>query len=605
MEEQKDLTKEGPNSNVNIQQPKKPRNFIPDFMMDEDALFVHMEDKMSDQYSEDPTEVSTDVKKLPFVQNLIRENEILKERLRYFTTSYYKSLKDDALCTIAWHQIQNEYRQDLEDILAKSFKDNYYESSDDSSDSEANKNKEEINLDELSEPSVNTDNVRAAKELKGSLIDDKTTTEQSSRDNATSVDNSAVVTVMDPLPLDPSSSSEESSDSGIDESDENVEEEPPLPFEEAIKVEGLGLVKYYKGFCIDTCLHKLDYQNLSFKPWEVPYYERLLLDPLPLPPNKPIREIVSKCFNCGAPGHAFTDCPHPRDQKAISANRKKFLDASTNRIDEDDGRRYWDGESLTQKTRYGVFTPGVLSTALREALGMKVAPAVAEDAKEEGQIEASEEPPYYARMRIFGYPPGYIKFDTKPPPSGLIVHTDSKENDGQDDIQFNQNAMSVIEQATPGSQQPPTPLITYPGLHFDSQYFAQLDPENKTINRRHSAVNLPPTLPPVSFMSPAARSTTSWTKHNNSNASQPKYNFNHNHSTLYDNHQEEDMMIDESVRPSARQSDSSRKRKRSESRSRSRSRERKRRRTRSRSRSRSRESRRSSGQYSHRSHDRK
>lgn len=122
----------------------------------------------------------------------------------------------------------------------------------------------------MSEPSVNTDNVRAAKELKGSLIDDKTTTEQSSRDNATSVDNSAVVTVMDPLPLDPSSSSEESSDSGIDESDENVEEEPPLPFEEAIKVEGLGLVKYYKGFCIDTCLHKLDYQNLSFKPWEVP-----------------------------------------------------------------------------------------------------------------------------------------------------------------------------------------------------------------------------------------------------------------------------------------------------------------------------------------------
>lgn len=58
-----------------LDQPKKPRNFIPDFMMDEDALFVHMEDKMSDQYSEDPTEVSTDVKKLPFVQNLIRESK--------------------------------------------------------------------------------------------------------------------------------------------------------------------------------------------------------------------------------------------------------------------------------------------------------------------------------------------------------------------------------------------------------------------------------------------------------------------------------------------------------------------------------------------------
>ena len=97
----------------------QPTNFIPDFM-DEDALFDHMEENFDDQSSEEPSEMIADVTKLPFVQNLIRESksiipkitintyldEILKERLRYFTTSFYKSLKDDALCTIAYHQIQ-------------------------------------------------------------------------------------------------------------------------------------------------------------------------------------------------------------------------------------------------------------------------------------------------------------------------------------------------------------------------------------------------------------------------------------------------------------------------------------------------------------------
>lgn len=100
-------------------------------------------------------------------------------------------------------------------------------------------------------------------------MDSRATLDQPLSESAASVDKD-VVTVMDPLPLDPSSSSEESSDSDVDESDEEAEEEAPLPFEEAIKVEGLGLVKYYKGFCIDTCEHKLDYQNMSFKPWEVP-----------------------------------------------------------------------------------------------------------------------------------------------------------------------------------------------------------------------------------------------------------------------------------------------------------------------------------------------
>lgn len=56
-----------------LDQPKTPRNFIPDFM-DEDALFGYMEDNISDKPSEDPTATS-DVTQLPFVQNLIRESK--------------------------------------------------------------------------------------------------------------------------------------------------------------------------------------------------------------------------------------------------------------------------------------------------------------------------------------------------------------------------------------------------------------------------------------------------------------------------------------------------------------------------------------------------
>ena len=128
-----------------------------------------------------------------------------------------------------------------------------------------NKNKEEINLDELS---ADGDNARAAKELKQAMTNDKTVFNDTPIDNVPSAATNTVVTVMDPLPLEPSSSSEESS--AYDNEEAIDSEDDTMPFEEAIKVEGLGLVKYYKGFCVDTCQHKLDFQNLSYKPWEVP-----------------------------------------------------------------------------------------------------------------------------------------------------------------------------------------------------------------------------------------------------------------------------------------------------------------------------------------------
>jgi hypothetical protein len=138
-------------------------------------------------------------------------------------------------------------------------------------DSDAIKNKEEINLDESSHSeSLNTDNMRVAKELKQSITSRNDSSDGGgASDTLTGVTTEAVVTVMEPLPLDPSSSSEESSESE-EEKVEYDNDDPPMTFEESIRVEGLGLVKYFNGFCLDTCQHKLDFQNLSFKPWEVP-----------------------------------------------------------------------------------------------------------------------------------------------------------------------------------------------------------------------------------------------------------------------------------------------------------------------------------------------
>jgi len=48
-------------------------------------------------------------------------------------------------------------------------------------------------------------------------------------------------------------------------------------------------------------------------------------------------------------------------------------------------------------------------------------------------------------------------------------------------------------------------------------------------------------------MSPAPKPAASWTKYSTKENSGTKYNFNHDHSTLYDNYQEEDMVIDETA----------------------------------------------------------
>ncbi|CAG8457381.1 4540_t:CDS:2 [Ambispora gerdemannii] len=146
---------------------------------------------------------------------------------------------------------------------------------------------------------------------------------------------------------------------------------------------------------------------------EIPEYERATdivigsvkkVDPLDVNSKTEINNISKdsdngkKCFNCGSTYHKFQMCPLPKDIKTIEINREKY---------EEENPSDNNNNSNTQFTRYYLeikkqsliesFVPGVISDTLKNALGI---------------LDSGEEPPYYCNMRIFGYPPGYLGYET-------------------------------------------------------------------------------------------------------------------------------------------------------------------------------------------------
>ncbi|CAG8665968.1 4353_t:CDS:2 [Funneliformis caledonium] len=96
---------------------------------------------------------------------------------------------------------------------------------------------------------------------------------------------------------------------------------------------------------------------------------------------------VKKCFNCLSPHHSYNDCQLPLNQELIKINREKFN--SIGGQQQFNSRYYIEYE---KDLIFNIFSPGVISDALKHALGI---------------LESGDEPPYYKRMRVFGYPPGY------------------------------------------------------------------------------------------------------------------------------------------------------------------------------------------------------
>ncbi|KZC13326.1 PREDICTED: zinc finger CCHC domain-containing protein 8 homolog isoform X2 [Dufourea novaeangliae] len=90
------------------------------------------------------------------------------------------------------------------------------------------------------------------------------------------------------------------------------------------------------------------------------------------------------CFNC-LDNHNLRDCPKPRNHGAINKNKKNFNMKGGNMR----SLRY----HLEGDQKFGHLIPGQLSSNLRKALGLK----------------DNELPRHIYKMRLFGYPPGWLQ----------------------------------------------------------------------------------------------------------------------------------------------------------------------------------------------------
>jgi hypothetical protein len=87
------------------------------------------------------------------------------------------------------------------------------------------------------------------------------------------------------------------------------------------------LIHYYDGFCIDHRGAELSSTNIysarECTTFDVPRY-RQPVNNKPLSAVVPLNARIMKCFNCGATGHGLRDCPLPKSQTVIHANRRRL-----------------------------------------------------------------------------------------------------------------------------------------------------------------------------------------------------------------------------------------------------------------------------------------
>uniref|UniRef100_A0A0B6ZSI6 CCHC-type domain-containing protein n=2 Tax=Arion vulgaris TaxID=1028688 RepID=A0A0B6ZSI6_9EUPU len=163
----------------------------------------------------------------------------------------------------------------------------------------------------------------------------------------------------------------------------------------------IGNSQFHKQFLIDF----LGWSYTVSEPtrcnvnWEIPLYGQVFNEVYADPANK-VKKPSSKrqkpaCWNCGEENHAVSECKQPRNAAKIASNRREFLALQQQNQGSFEpkfigpSRYHLDPELASEFLK---FKPGVISEALRQALG----------------LTQDQLPQHIYKMRLFGYPPGWL-----------------------------------------------------------------------------------------------------------------------------------------------------------------------------------------------------
>ena len=148
--------------------------------------------------------------------------------------------------------------------------------------------------------------------------------------------------------------------------------------------------QYYKGFFIDRMGAPLLEDNPGVTDiWDVPSYPQMFLKALPIVEeslNIRVRQL-KQCFNCGGEHH-LENCTEPRDNERIKRNR---MEHSASKFKSPAGFKNQGSDEIDERFKH--FKAGEISVGLEEALGVSL---------------KKELPPYIYKMRLMGYPPGWL-----------------------------------------------------------------------------------------------------------------------------------------------------------------------------------------------------
>ncbi|CAN7992003.1 unnamed protein product, partial [Ixodes hexagonus] len=140
-------------------------------------------------------------------------------------------------------------------------------------------------------------------------------------------------------------------------------------------------------------------------------------------------QLGMECFNCGG-NHHVSDCTKEIDAARISRKRKEMARNAVSKK-----MRYFEYEMMNKR-----YQPGKYSKELRNALN----------------LHPQELPPFVYRMRVLGYPPGWLK-DAEIETSGLQIFGVEGEEDEIED--------GEIDSKEKRAQYDPSRLVSFPGFN--------------------------------------------------------------------------------------------------------------------------------------------